>query len=81
MNQPLTITTNINTLSGGIKGWLRFSNLTWALTGMPPVSAAGSYTIQLRVSDPFGLSVNDTFELKVNAKPSIPTSGLFGGID
>lgn len=48
---------------------------------MPPVSAAGSYTIQLRVSDPFGLSVTDTFELKVNAKPSIPTSGLFGGID
>jgi hypothetical protein len=26
-------------------------------------------------------SVTDTFELKVNAKPAIPTSGIFAGID
>lgn len=81
MNQALTITTNINTLTGGIKGWLRFSNLTWALSGVPPVYAAGTYNIQLKVSDPFGGSVTDTLILNVNAKPAIPTSGTYAGID
>lgn len=48
---------------------------------MPPVYAAGTYNIQLKVSDPFGGSVTDTFTLNVNAKPAIPTSGLYAGID
>lgn len=77
----MTITTNINTLGGGIKGWLRFNNLTWTLSGVPPVYASGVYNIQLKVSDPYGASVTDTFTLNVNAKPAIPTSGLYAGID
>lgn len=49
---------------------------------MPPVYASGVYNIQFKVSDPFGASVTDTFALYVNAKPSIPTSGLYAaGID
>jgi len=68
-------------LAGGIKGWLRFSNLTWTFSGLPPANAVGTYNIQLKVSDPFGLSVTDTLTLTVNAKPAIPTSGIYEGID
>ncbi len=60
---------------------MRFSNLTWAFTGVPPVNAGGTYNIQLKVSDPFGAFVLDTFTLNVNSKPAIPTSGLYAGID
>jgi len=60
---------------------LRFSNLTWTFSGLPPTNAAGTYNIQLKVSDPFGLSVTDTLTLTVNAKPAIPTSGIYEGID
>jgi hypothetical protein len=48
---------------------------------MPPVYASGVYNIQLKVSDPFGASVTDSFTLNVNAKPAIPTTGSFAGID
>ena len=77
----MTITTNINTLTGGIKGWLRFNNLTWTLSGIPPVYASGTYSIKLQVNDPYGASVTDTLTLNVNAKPAIPTSGSYAGID
>ena len=59
VNQALTISTNINTLTTGIKGWLRFSNLTWTFSGMPPVTAAGTYTIKLSISDPYGGVIAD----------------------
>jgi len=49
--------------------------------GIPPISAAGTYTLQLTVRDPFGGQVVDSFDLKVNAKPAAPTSGTFGKID
>ena len=49
--------------------------------GIPPISAAGTYIIQLTVRDPFGAQVVDSFELKVNAKPAAPTSGSFDFID
>jgi hypothetical protein len=79
-SQPLTYTTNIGT-QAGLKGWLRFSQSMMCFYGVPPIGAAGTYSIQLRVSDPFGGIVTDTFDLKVNAKPAIPTSGTYGEID
>ncbi len=33
------------------------------------------------MSDPFGGFVNDQFELKINAKPAIPTTGSYVNVD
>jgi hypothetical protein len=75
------LTTNIATYTG-LKGWLRFQPLTWTFVGIPPVTAAGTYSITIKVNDPFLGYVNDPFTLKINTKPAIPTSGLYtAGID
>ena len=49
--------------------------------GTPPISATGTYSIQLTVRDPFGQQVIDSFDLRVNSKPAIPTSGIYGKVD
>jgi hypothetical protein len=49
--------------------------------GIPPTYTAGLYTVSFRICDPFGGCVLDPFDLKVNAKPAVPTSGLYGKID
>jgi hypothetical protein len=59
-----------------LKGWLRFNPITWSFYGVPPVDAAGTYTISLKVNDPFTGFVNDPFDLKINSRPIVhPVNG------
>ncbi len=74
-NQKLSITTNIGTITG-LKEWLRFNPLTWSLYGVPPADLTGNYKVTLTVSDPYKGTVTDSFDMKVNSKPTVhPTNG------
>lgn len=74
-NQNVSISTNIVTIAN-LKGWLRFNPLTWSFYGVPPADVAGTYTITLTISDPYTGFVKDTFDLKVNSRPTVhPVNG------
>lgn len=62
----LSLSTDIGTIAG-LYEWLRFDPASWTFSGMPPVQAVGSYTINVTVSDGYGGTVVDSFILTVNA--------------
>jgi hypothetical protein len=65
-NQPLFISSNIESIPA-LAGWLKLSEVTWSLYGVPPASAVGTYTITLTIYDEFTGVMTDDFKLKILA--------------
>ncbi|MEW5756026.1 MAG: calcium-binding protein [Pseudomonadota bacterium] len=53
--------------NSALPSWLRFDTTTRTFTGSPTVLDLGNLDVKVTASDSFGMSVSDTFRVRVNA--------------